>query len=473
MLKVLSLAGVLALVLWAMVPAAEPSGDGHQGLIITAPRTNPLVPIPCAAKIDCDFLSYAGEVASYYFMASGNPELEFYDLYNMRFTADIPPGTGYNPYCSLITAWVAVYAPAFVGEPDLDVIVWDDFDGYPNNELARVTIPFQDLPTTFGYVGADLTPFNLTFWWGDEFHIGITTSSTTPDAAVNVICDDGTSGTGRHSFWAGQWAEYSPDFNFFLGADVCYVDMVPDSDNDGVGNDIDNCRHIYNPDQVDIDGDGIGEACDYMCGDANGDSVSNIADGVFLLNYVFKDGPAPEPEEAADANSDGTINVGDAVGIVNYIFREGPPPYCPPYVTMIDDFLSCKNFYKGLDSDSLPRDQDCVFWEYDGQSNLEIHHKNAAFNCCPMEEYAELADFSNGTLIVSEYEILENGGCFCLCLFDIDYTIARLRPGNYTIRILGMYLSGQEPLEFEVTLTETPSTGSHCVTRTRYPWMEL
>jgi agmatine/peptidylarginine deiminase len=67
----------------------------------------------------------------------------------------------------------------------------------------------------------------------------------------------------------------------------------------------------------------------YRCGDANSDSDINVADAVFLINYVFKGGPAPEPMLAGDANSDGELNVADAVFIINYVFKSGSPPECP------------------------------------------------------------------------------------------------------------------------------------------------
>ncbi len=34
---------------------------------------------------------------------------------------------------------------------------------------------------------------------------------------------------------------------------------------------------------------------DYVCGDANGDGSLNVGDAVFMINYVFKGGPGPEP----------------------------------------------------------------------------------------------------------------------------------------------------------------------------------
>ena len=66
----------------------------------------------------------------------------------------------------------------------------------------------------------------------------------------------------------------------------------------------------------------------YACGDANGDGDCNVGDAVYLINYVFKGGPAPDPIESGDANWDGDVNVGDAVYIINYVFKGGPPPEC-------------------------------------------------------------------------------------------------------------------------------------------------
>jgi hypothetical protein len=67
----------------------------------------------------------------------------------------------------------------------------------------------------------------------------------------------------------------------------------------------------------------------YVCGDANADGEVNVADAVYNINYVFKDGPAPVPEIAGDANGDGEVNVGDGVYVINYVFKGGQPPLCP------------------------------------------------------------------------------------------------------------------------------------------------
>lgn len=63
-------------------------------------------------------------------------------------------------------------------------------------------------------------------------------------------------------------------------------------------------------------------------GDANGDGVINSADVVYLINYLFADGPAPDPLWIGDANCDGVVNSADVVHLINYLFAGGPPPGC-------------------------------------------------------------------------------------------------------------------------------------------------
>ncbi|MCK4404645.1 MAG: carboxypeptidase regulatory-like domain-containing protein [candidate division Zixibacteria bacterium] len=64
----------------------------------------------------------------------------------------------------------------------------------------------------------------------------------------------------------------------------------------------------------------------YMHGDANGDKIVDLADVVYLINYLYKDGAAPEPLEAGDANCDEMVDLGDVVYLINYLYRDGPPP---------------------------------------------------------------------------------------------------------------------------------------------------
>ena len=64
----------------------------------------------------------------------------------------------------------------------------------------------------------------------------------------------------------------------------------------------------------------------YLTGDPNHDGIIDLADVVYLINYLFKGGPEPDPLEAGDANCDGTVDLGDIVYLINYLFKNGPPP---------------------------------------------------------------------------------------------------------------------------------------------------
>ncbi|MGB8274705.1 MAG: cohesin domain-containing protein [Alphaproteobacteria bacterium] len=72
------------------------------------------------------------------------------------------------------------------------------------------------------------------------------------------------------------------------------------------------------------DGDIIlGEA---LCGDADGSGIINIADIVYMLNYIFKNGPPPHDASGGDVDCDLRITIADAVYFINYVFRGGLPP---------------------------------------------------------------------------------------------------------------------------------------------------
>ena len=43
---------------------------------------------------------------------------------------------------------------------------------------------------------------------------------------------------------------------------------------------------------------------------------------------MFKGGTAPDPYDAGDANCDRTVDLADAVFLINYIFKGGPEPGC-------------------------------------------------------------------------------------------------------------------------------------------------
>lgn len=70
---------------------------------------------------------------------------------------------------------------------------------------------------------------------------------------------------------------------------------------------------------------------DFMCGDADGNEIVNIADAVYLISYIFGGGPAPDPVLSGDADCNQIVNIADAVYLISYIFGGGPAPCanCP------------------------------------------------------------------------------------------------------------------------------------------------
>lgn len=67
---------------------------------------------------------------------------------------------------------------------------------------------------------------------------------------------------------------------------------------------------------------------DVITGDANSDGIIDISDIVYLINYLFAGGPAPEPLELGDTNCDGIVDIADVVYLINHLFADGPPPGC-------------------------------------------------------------------------------------------------------------------------------------------------
>jgi hypothetical protein len=66
----------------------------------------------------------------------------------------------------------------------------------------------------------------------------------------------------------------------------------------------------------------------YLTGDPNHDGLINSADVSYLINYLFVNGPAPDPFASGDATCDGRVNAADVIWLINYLFVKGPAPYC-------------------------------------------------------------------------------------------------------------------------------------------------
>jgi hypothetical protein len=85
---------------------------------------------------------------------------------------------------------------------------------------------------------------------------------------------------------------------------------------------------------------------DFRRADSNQDGMVNIADGIWILNFLFQGGPMFDCEIASDANDDDLVDMSDASYIFMYRFMGGAPPPAP--------WPSC-----GTDVDQQPAPEDC------------------------------------------------------------------------------------------------------------------
>lgn len=76
---------------------------------------------------------------------------------------------------------------------------------------------------------------------------------------------------------------------------------------------------------------------DFDRGDCNNDSTRNIADAIFLLGFLFPNGPPVSLacQDACDTNDDGALNIADAISLLGNLFPQGPPTPLP------DPFGAC------------------------------------------------------------------------------------------------------------------------------------
>ncbi len=159
----------------------------------------------------------------------------------------------------------------------------------------------------------------LRFWFKGSFAHSVTTNGC--DLRVQISTDGGS--TYPITLWSDDTADPFPE-NAWTEVTVSLIDFrIPDVT-------IRWCyigSIWYQGDKFSIDDITV----NYIpvlniCGDANGDDAINIADAVFLINYIFKGGPAPDPLCVGDANGDDAVNIADAVYLINYIFKSGPAP---------------------------------------------------------------------------------------------------------------------------------------------------
>ncbi len=85
-------------------------------------------------------------------------------------------------------------------------------------------------------------------------------------------------------------------------------------------------------------------ATPFLRGDCNNDTSPNIADGVWLLNYLFVGGPASACLAACDTDGDYNLGLLDAVLLIQHWIIGGPPPAAPYPACGGDEEADCETY---------------------------------------------------------------------------------------------------------------------------------
>jgi len=146
-------------------------------------------------------------------------------------------------------------------------------------------------------------------------------------------------------FWWGYLADFSGAEKYHFQLDNYYDFRSPRYDNDNIAQ-----MYFIPQDELGTDTvyywrvkyyDGAGwsqfsrtyavyvtgtDCCVGLRGDVTGDNLTLVNDLVFLVDHLFKAGPAPSCEKEGDATGDGNTLVDDLVYLVDYLFKGGLPP---------------------------------------------------------------------------------------------------------------------------------------------------
>jgi predicted house-cleaning NTP pyrophosphatase (Maf/HAM1 superfamily) len=221
------------------------------------------------------------------------------------------------------TAWVRRYnGPGNWNDQASAIVLDDSVNVYVTGYTSYGNGTSSDYATIKYYPGGDtawVRRYNAT---GNDWDKA---SAIAVDSSGNVYVTGSSAGGGTVEDYA--------TIKYYSNGDTGWVRKY-----NGTGNDYDYASGIA----VDGSGNvyvtgysyGSGTAYDYatikyvqfLRGDANKDKKVTVSDIVFLVSYLFKHGPAPNPIQSGDANCDGKVTVGDIVYLVSYLFKHGAVP---------------------------------------------------------------------------------------------------------------------------------------------------
>ena len=246
-------------------------------------------------------------------------------------------------------------APYAVGTTPVSLLVQDS-TGLRDVCASAVTVQDGEIPAVGCNAPATVhkegVPYRFTATASDNCDAtatvaGFDCSGCTATTSGDSIFISEVGAVGSQIFWLVRAVDESSN----TSTEQCSVDVVADacsgrggdSDNDGICDDVDNCKGTPNRGQEDGDKDGVGDVCDNCiqasntnqrdtdddgfgnrCDpDLNNDNIVNVLDIGLFKRVFFTDDPD------ADLNGDGTVNVLD-IGLFKPFFGGPPGPSASP-----------------------------------------------------------------------------------------------------------------------------------------------
>jgi len=196
-----------------------------------------------------------------------------------------------------------------VGSHEVEICVRDSSTGCPSGNECNFTVTINDAaPTIEGPCGE--TVF-IGPGYSDSVQFCATDTNGPSDTVIWSISDIipvwpfgyyNINQNGLFEFYPGA-PDYGYDFYFIVRAT--------------------DCAGFYTECQINID------YLSNACADLNNDHLINIFDVVYMISFLYIDGPSPNPMELADVNNDGAVNIFDVTYLISYLYLNGPPLDCP------------------------------------------------------------------------------------------------------------------------------------------------
>ena len=276
---------------WAEVPYSFDDIMGTNGLALGDDQVSAAIPI------GFPFTYFGVEYTAVY--VSSNGFITFLaGQSNGCCQGQMFPGAG-NPNAVIAPFWGDSYPPGGDG-------IWYATLGTPGVDL-RFVVQFESIPD---YGGPNPSTYQVVLF-EDAEHFEIRAANAASGGTRTTGFEDAT-GTDGLTIRSSPYALANQAFS---------VAVDPDNDGDGVVNNEDNCPGTPNADQLDSDGDGSGDACDPcpfdIANDGDGDGLCSDVDPCPLdpLNDADGDGICGDADNCPDVfNPDQGDADGDGIG---------------------------------------------------------------------------------------------------------------------------------------------------------------